>query len=531
MADATPDFVLYNTLTRRTEPFAPADGEVVRMYTCGPTVYNPAHLGNFRTFLFEDLLRRTLRLRGWRVEQVMNLTDVDDKIIKRAAEQGKTINEVTAPITEIFHRDREFLRIERAEHYPGATEYIPQMIALVERLMARGLAYLADDGSIYFAISRFPGYGKLSRLDTREIKVGARVAQDDYSKENAQDFALWKAATDVDERVGAAWDSPWGRGRPGWHLECSAMAMALLGETIDIHCGAVDLIFPHHEDEIAQSEGATGRPFSRFWCHGAFLLIDEAKMAKRVGNMVTVKDLRERRIPAVALRHAMFSTHYRQELNFSTDSLDASLAATHRIGSFGDRLEHARGGTVVLAETAERAEAAFRAALFDDLNAPEALAVVFTFMNDANAELDRQGWDASALQRAKEVFSLMAERVLDIRPKTIALAASLSASSSLRADLSTTGPSGVSDVRSAGTPDGLRQADAASTGNRVGTGAYEIVDREAFHAWIDGQLRTRQAARSAGDFATADRIRDALRAIGVEVLDSPEGPRIRYEEF
>ena len=211
------EFRLYNTLTRTIEPFAPADGKTVQMYTCGPTVYNPAHLGNFRTFLFEDLLRRTLRLRGWEVRQVMNLTDVDDKIITRASQTGRTIMEVTLPIVDIFHADRKYLRIEDAEVYPKATETIPEMIELVEKLMQRGVAYLAEDGSVYFAIDRFPQYGRLSRLDTREIKSGARVAQDDYSKENAQDFALWKAAKPEDEASGAAWDSPWGRGRPGWH--------------------------------------------------------------------------------------------------------------------------------------------------------------------------------------------------------------------------------------------------------------------------------------------------------------------------
>jgi cysteinyl-tRNA synthetase len=252
------DFRLYNTLTRRVEPFAPADGRTVRMYTCGPTVYNPAHLGNFRTFLLGDLTRRVFKLRGWQVHQVMNLTDVDDKIIKRALEQGKTISEVTAPVAEIFHQDREYLRIEPAESYPMATDFIPQMIALVERLISRGVAYQAEDGSVYFAIDKFPGYGRLSRIDTREIRSGARVLQDDYTKENAQDFALWKAAKPEEEPSGAVWDSPWGRGRPGWHLECSAMAMDLLGETLDLHSGGIDLVFPHHEDEIAQSEAATG---------------------------------------------------------------------------------------------------------------------------------------------------------------------------------------------------------------------------------------------------------------------------------
>ncbi len=219
------EFRLYNTMSREVEAFAPTDGRTVRLYTCGPTVYNPAHLGNFRTFLFEDLLRRVLRLAGWEVYQVMYLTDVDDKIIKRASDRGLTIGEVTAPVIELFYRDRDYLRIQAAELYPRATEHIPEMIALVQRLMDRDVAYLAEDGSVYFAIGRFTGYGKLSRLDTREIRSGARVAQDDYTKENAQDFALWKAAKPEDEAADAAWDSPWGRGRPGWHLECSAMAM------------------------------------------------------------------------------------------------------------------------------------------------------------------------------------------------------------------------------------------------------------------------------------------------------------------
>ncbi len=338
---------LYDTMTRSVEPFAPADGRTVRMYTCGPTVYNPAHLGNFRTFLFEDLLRRTLRLRGWAVDQVMNLTDVDDKIIAKAHREGVTIGAMTDPMITVFHADRRYLKIEDAEHYPRATAYIPQMIELVGRLMARELAYRVDDGSVYFAIGRFPQYGRLSRLDTREVKAGARVAQDDYSKENAQDFALWKAAKPEDERAGAAWDSPWGRGRPGWHLECSAMALALLGDTFDLHCGGVDLIFPHHEDEIAQSEGATGVTFSRRWCHGEFLLTDGAKMAKRVGNVMAVADLRAARISGAALRHLMYTTHYRQVLNLSEAALEASQRAVAHVGEFAERVSGPGGGPEV----------------------------------------------------------------------------------------------------------------------------------------------------------------------------------------
>ena len=384
------EFRLFNTMTRSIEPFAPADGETVRIYSCGPTVYNPAHLGNFRTFLFADLLRRALRLRGWKVRQVMNLTDVDDKIIRRAHEQGKTIRQVTEPITAIFHEDREYLRIEPAEEYPKATDYIPQMIALVATLIERKVAYVAEDNSVYFAIDRFPSYGRLSRLDTREVRSGARVAQDDYSKENAQDFALWKAAKPEDEAAGAAWNSPWGRGRPGWHLECSAMAIDLLGETLDIHCGGIDLIFPHHEDEIAQSEAATGKTFSRFWCHGAFLLTEGTKMAKRLGNVTTVRGMREADISPAAVRHFVFNTHYRKELNLSEEALEASINAVRRVGDFAERLGSARGGTRELAAAAKEAVAAVEGALFDDLNAPNALAGLFTFINRANAELDRE---------------------------------------------------------------------------------------------------------------------------------------------
>jgi len=464
-----PEFRLFNTMTRSVEPFAPADGETVRIYSCGPTVYNPAHLGNFRTFLFGDLLRRSLRLRGWQVRQVMNLTDVDDKIIRRAHEKGKTIREVTEPITTIFHADREYLRIEPAEVYPKATDYIPQMIALVERLIARKVAYLAEDHSVYFAIDRFPGYGKLSRLDTREVKTGARVAQDDYSKENAQDFALWKAAKPEDEASGAAWDSPWGRGRPGWHLECSAMAIDLLGETLDIHSGGIDLIFPHHEDEIAQSEAATGARFSHFWCHGAFLLTDGTKMAKRLGNVTTVQGMRESRISAAAVRHFVFNTHYRKELNLSEEALEASINAVRRVGDFAERLATAMGGTPALGEAADAAVAEVEAALFDDLNAPNALGGLFTFITKANAELDRKGVDAVPLERARAAFGRI-NGVLDIVPD-------------------------------------------------------RTVDDPELAAWVEERLSARRAARERRDFADADRIRNELTERGVLIEDGPSGTK------
>jgi cysteinyl-tRNA synthetase len=474
------EFALYNTMSRRVEPFAPADGRTVRVYTCGPTVYSPAHIGNFRTFLFEDLLRRTLRLNGWGVVQVMNLTDVDDKIIKKADADGRTIREITEPITDLFHRDRRYMRIEDAEVYPKATEHIPEMIALVEKLIDRGLAYRAEDGSIYYAIAKFSGYGKLSRLDTRTIKPGARVAADDYNKEDVRDFALWKAAKPEDERSGAAWDSPWGRGRPGWHLECSAMAMKYLGETLDLHCGGVDLIFPHHEDEIAQSEGATGVPFSRTWCHGEFLLLDSSKMAKRVGNVLTVGTLRERHIPGVAARHVMFGTHYRQQLNLKDEALESSVQAVRRIGEFADRLAKASGGTPALARAAVEAERDVRAALFDDLNAPEAVGALMIFIRRANAELDRNGSDRDALNRARAAFAAI-DGVLDLTPRP------------QDAD-------GDEDAR---------------------------LEREQLTEWVEGRLAARREARAARDFALADAIRQELEQRGIEVKDGPGGTEWR----
>ena len=485
------EFRLFNTMTRRVEPFAPSDGRTVRIYSCGPTVYNPAHLGNFRTFLFGDLLRRVLRLHGWDVRQVMNLTDVDDKIIKRASERGLTIRQVTEPVVEIFHRDREYLRIQPAEEYPKATDFIPEMIALVSRLLDAGIAYRADDGSIYFAIDRFPGYGKLSRLDTREIRTGARVAQDDYSKENAQDFALWKAAEPEAEQAGAAWDSPWGRGRPGWHLECSAMAMSLLGETIDIHSGGIDLIFPHHEDEIAQSEAATGKTFSRLWIHGEFLLTEGVKMAKRVGNVASIDDLREQGVSAAVFRHCVFSTHYRKQLNLSAEQLEASKEAVQRVGDFAARLAAAPGATPALADAAEEAERDARAALFDDLNAPEALAALFTLIRKGNAELDRNGTDSGALERARAAFGVI-NGVLDIVP-----------------------PPPLGGLYVAG----------AENGNAEERG--ESADHARMRSWVTERLTARAAARGRRDFGAADAIRDELRGAGVSIEDTPAGVRWR----
>jgi cysteinyl-tRNA synthetase len=484
-----PEFRLYNTLTRRVEPFAPADGETVRMYSCGPTVYNPAHLGNFRSFMFYDLLRQALRLYGWNVRQVMNLTDVDDKIIKRASEQGKSIVEITQPVTEIFFVDRDYLRIKPAEDYPKATDYIPQMIALVRRLVERNVAYRAEDGSVYFAISRFPQYGKLSRLDTREVKAGARVAQDDYSKENAQDFALWKAAKAEDERTGAAWDSPWGRGRPGWHLECSAMAMDLLGETLDLHTGGIDLIFPHHEDEIAQSCAYTGKDlFARYWLHGEFLNIRGSKMSKRFGNITTPRDLREDGVDAGAVRLLMFQTHYRQKLDLTDEALAAAQEASRRLGEFQNRLEESScdSNPPRLTEAAERLTQSMTEALDDDLNAPSAIAAMFTYMKEGNAAMDG-GED----------------------PGPIAIHAWDRAESVL----------GVTTPYS-----GMKVQGYAPT---VHTEWSEVPpaepNDELIRKWAKHWALRRKDAKSKRDYGEADRIRDFLRQAGWEVRDAKDG--------
>src|SRR6059036_1024557 len=410
---------LYNTLTRRVEPFQPLVPPRVTLYTCGPTVWNYAHIGNFRTFLFEDLLRRWVEQSGYDVFHIMNLTDVDDRTIKAARQAGKKLTEHTSPFTKAFFEDRDYLRIKPAHVYTPATEYMPQMIALVSKLLERGVAYKGEDGSVYFAIAKFPSYGRLSQLDRREIKIGARVASDEYAKDDPRDFALWKRADPIDERVGAAWDAPFGRGRPGWHLECSAMSLDQIGkccrvETLDIHAGGVDLIFPHHEDEIAQSEAATGQPFARYWLHGEFLKVGGTKMSKRFGNFLTARDLREQSVDASAVRLLFSQTHYRRALDFSDEALAAAGQGVKRLGEFRDRLVRAGGPATPdgrLAALAARFESDFRAALDDDLNAPRACAALFELVHDGNGALDAGAAGAAvardALDRAMAVLDVL----------------------------------------------------------------------------------------------------------------------------
>jgi cysteinyl-tRNA synthetase len=462
-------------MTRSVEPFQPLAPPRVLLYTCGPTVWNYAHIGNFRTFLFEDLLRRWLERASFDVFHIMNLTDVDDRVIKAAAAAGKRITEHTEPFTQAFFEDRDYLRIKPAHVYTRATQYVLQMIALVQRLLDRGVAYKGDDGSVYFALSKFPKYGRLSRLDTRQIKVGARVASDEYAKDDPSDFALWKRVDAEDESVGAAWDAPFGRGRPGWHLECSAMALDEIerrfgAQTLDIHCGGIDLIFPHHEDEIAQSEGATGQSFARYWMHGEFLNVRGTKMSKRFGNFLTARDLREQGVDAAAVRLLFWQSHYRQPIDFNDEALAGATEGVRRLGEFHDRLK-ARGRE--LPELAQRFETEFAAALDDDLDAPRAVAGLFEFVRAANRELDRElsggggGGDGATLAAFERVAGL-----LDVLP----------------------------------TP--------------------KAVD-PALATWVEERLAARDRARKSKDFKAADAIRGELKARGVEIEDTPQGTKWR----
>ncbi|MDP3774130.1 MAG: cysteine--tRNA ligase [Gemmatimonadales bacterium] len=403
---------LHNTLSRSVEPFTPLAPPKVTLYTCGPTVWNYAHIGNFRTFVVEDVLRRYLAYRSFDVLHVMNVTDVDDRTINAANAAGMPLVEHTAPYTRAFFEDRDYLRILPAHHYPAATGFIPHMVALASRLLEKGVAYRGDDGSVYFGIDRFPSYGRLSRLDTREIKVGARVSSDEYAKEDARDFVLWKAAKPADEAVGAAWDAPFGRGRPGWHLECSAMSQHYLGDTLDIHAGGVDLIFPHHEDEIAQSEAATGKPFARFWLHAEFLTVSGSKMSKRYGNFLTARDLRENGVDPAAVRYLFGQTHYRKQLDWSDAALEGATAGVRRLGEFRLRLAKAPAGDSAEwdASTATL-ERSFAEAMDDDLNVPGALAAVMDFVRAGNALIDRGGGVStsavSVFDRATEVLQVV----------------------------------------------------------------------------------------------------------------------------
>jgi cysteinyl-tRNA synthetase len=440
------------------------------MYTCGPTVYDYAHIGNLRTYVFEDVLRRRLRSKGWKLTHVMNITDIDDKIIRRAVETGVDIRAYTAPYMEAFFEDCRALSIERPDVITRATDYIPEMIALVERLMASGHAYREGD-SIYFRITQFPGYGRLSRLDRRELKVGARIDADEYDKEQPNDFVLWKAPKDERE---PRWSAPFGEGRPGWHLECSAMAMKHLGATLDIHCGGVDNIFPHHENEIAQSEAATGQPFARFWIHGEHLLVEGEKMAKSKGNFYTLRDLLAQGKNPQAIRYLLLSTQYRKQLNFTMDGLAQASNALGRIAEFVFRLKQSDlpAGSSAATEATARAAEAFEAGLDDDLNTPRALGALFELIRETNSALDQGTLKAGDRERILEWLEVVDDR-LAIVPRATSAAA-------------------ISD------------ADTAE---------------------IERLIAERQAARRNRDFAASDRIRQQLSDRGVIVEDTRDGMR------
>ncbi len=410
---------VYNSLTRRVEELKPLEGNEIRLYTCGPTVYNFAHIGNFRAYAFEDILRRVVQFNGMKIRQVMNLTDVDDKTIRGANAAGVALTDYTKTYKDAFFADLKKLNIQPAEVYPAATDHIPEMIALVQKLMDKGVAYQSEDGSVYFKVREFPGYGKLAHIDFDNQRTGLRCAADEYDKENVGDFALWKAWEESDGPVG--WDSPWGRGRPGWHIECSAMSMKYLGETFDLHTGGIDNLFPHHENEIAQAEAATGKEFVRTWMHCAHLRVNGEKMSKSAGNFFTLRDLLEKGYTGREIRYVLINAHYRTGLNFAFTALEDARKALDKIdrcveGISGSRVEHVErvesAGHIVVPEWAKKCLAEFTEAVNDDLNLPRAFAAVFDLVrqtNGAAATMTKEESDAvlGVFKRMDEVLGVI----------------------------------------------------------------------------------------------------------------------------
>ena len=465
----------HNTYSRQFEAFRPLDpaGKLVRLYTCGPTVYNFAHIGNFRAYVFEDLLQRHLEARGFDVLRVMNLTDVDDKTIRGARQAGQRLNDFTQIYKDAFFTDLDTLRIKRARHFPAATEpqHIARMIAMIADLLAKEIAYQAEDRSVYFRLSKFPDYGKLAHLNLDELRPTGRIANDEYEKENVGDFALWKAWDEADGDV--RWDAPWGAGRPGWHIECSAMATALLGDELDIHCGGVDNIFPHHEAEIAQSECCTGKKFTRYWLHCAHLMVDGQKMAKSAGNFYTLRDLLAKGWTGREIRYALLAVNYRLPLNFTFAGLAAARAALKRIDEWVDRLTELRGnaeadpnyGGALLNGLLAHYDL-FLNALDDDLNISGAMGHLFDLIRDCNRDMDdgdlHQIHAARILQEWKVMNSILAI-----------------------------------------------ERDAMSV-------PYEIC----------ALIEQRQTARTAKDWAASDRLRNEIAALGWIVKDTKDGPKL-----
>jgi len=459
---------LYNTLSRKKEAFEPLNPPHVGLYTCGPTVYNYAHVGNLRTFLFQDLLKKHLRYRGYQVKHVMNITDVEDKIIRTCRETGESLKSLTDRYTEAFFEDLATLGIDPPDVCPRATETIDDMVALVKTLRDRGHTY-ETDGSIYFRLQSFADYGKLSHFDIDALKEGAsgRVSEDEYSTEDARDFVLWKDYVENDGDI--FWETELGKGRPGWHLECSCMSMKHLGESFDIHCGGVDLIFPHHENEIAQSEAATGNPFVKYWLHAAHLNIEGRKISKSSGNSIILRDMVAEGQDALAIRYALRATHYRQPSNFSADTIDAGKEALRRIRDFRIRLGEVMGGGDDFEEACTKCETGFAESLDDDLNVSGALAAVFDLIREGNRLMDDEALGETGAERAQQLLDTLDE-IIGLFPR-------------------------------------------ADTG--------EVPEA------ITALVNERQQARRNKDFARSDAIRDELAAQGWVIEDTPDGARVK----
>ncbi len=484
---------LFNTLTGQQDAVTPADGVALRMYACGPTVYDYGHIGNFRTFLQVDVLRRFLKLTGLALRHVMNITDVDDKIIRNAAQAGIPISEYTLKFVDAFFEDLDALRVERPEVIARATEHIPRMVELVQKLAAAGAAYRTEDGSWYFRLSAFPEYGKLSKKDLSGMEDGARVDVDEYEKDSARDFALWKAAKPGE----TAWDTAIGRGRPGWHIECSAMAMEYLGESFDLHAGGEDLMFPHHENEIAQSESVTHKTFARHWMHVRFLLVDGRKMSKSEGNFYTLRDLLLKGYKASAIRLALISVPYRHQLNFTFEGLTEATNAIDRLRTFHQRLTTATlasGENPELQAAAQKAEADYMAALANDLNTADARAPIFELVRTANTAID-QGklldGDRTAILKALTVF----DAVFDV----------------------------IVDRDTEPTRRALKWAEQAG---RMAEVAPELLARQGLSdEAVDALIAERTLAKKQRNFARADQIRNELAEKGVVIEDAKDGVR------
>jgi cysteinyl-tRNA synthetase len=466
----------HNTLTGRLERFEPLHPGEVRIYTCGPTVYDYAHIGNYRTFVFQDILRRFLRLHGYRIRQVMNLTDVDDRIIQNAAERGLSIREYTETYAQAFLEDMRALNLEMPEHLVRATDHVEEMVTLIERLTEKTYTYRSD-GSIYYRITKFPGYGKLSKINLSGVQAGARVEVDRYEKDDPRDFALWKAPKPGEH----FWETRIGPGRPGWHIECSAMAMKYLGETLDIHTGGIDLVFPHHENEIAQSEAATGKPFVRYWLHAEHLIVEGEKMSKSLGNFFTLRDLLARGHKPSAIRYLLASVPYRRQFNFTFDGLQQAASSVERLRNFLARLRTEKfpaGSAEAVRVRVAQAEAAFVDALADDLNTAVALAVTFDLVRELNTAADRgelRQQDVPAVFAFLEKFDAIFAVLTD---------------------------------------------DDAEKMRALG---FAAPSAELSDAEIEALVAERQAARRRRDFQRADEIRAVLAARGIILEDTRDG--------